>query len=59
MTFCEQPDIVWDEIKKRFKAYLFMHGQRQFLGYFQNPEDAAMARKQSAHLYIQEFANYQ
>jgi hypothetical protein len=52
-------DIVWDEIKKRFKAYLFMDGERKFLGYFQTPEDAAMGRRQQAYLYIQEFLNHQ
>jgi hypothetical protein len=52
-------DIVWDEIKKRYRAYLFMDGEQKFLGYFQTPEDAAMGRRQQAYLYIQEFLNYQ
>ena len=52
-------DIVWDEIKKRFKAYLFMDGELKFLCYFQTPEDAAMGRRQQAYLYIQEFLNHQ
>ena len=51
----EKPDIIWDPIKKRFKAYLLMHGDYQFLGYFQTPEDAAQARTASAWLYVQDF----
>lgn len=57
MTTTEQPDIVWDQVKKRFRAYLTQHGKRQFLGYFQTPEDAAMARKQSAHIHVDSFAH--
>jgi non-ribosomal peptide synthetase component E (peptide arylation enzyme) len=52
----EKPDIIWDPIKKRFKAYLLMHGDYQFLGYFQTPEDAAQARTASAWLHVQDFA---
>ena len=54
-----EPDIVWDEIKKRFRAYLLMDGERRFLGYFQSLEDAATSRRQQAYLYIQEFLNHQ
>jgi len=54
MTDC--PDIAWDQIKKRFKAYLLMHGDYQFLGYFQTPQDAYQARTASAWLHVQDFA---
>jgi hypothetical protein len=56
-----QPQAMNDshEIKKRYRAYLFMDGEQKFLGYFQTPEDAAMGRRQQAYLYIQEFLNYQ
>jgi len=50
------PDIVWNEINKRFDAYLLMDGRRSHLGSFQTPEDAAMARTQAAWLYVEQFA---
>jgi hypothetical protein len=54
-----ESSIVWDEIKKRFRAYLLIDGERRFLGYFQSLEDAATSRRQQAYLYIQEFLNHQ
>jgi hypothetical protein len=54
-----ESNIVWDEIKKRFRAYLHINGERRFLGYFQSLEDAAISRRQQAYLYVQEFLNYQ
>jgi len=51
-------DIVWDSIKKRYRAYLNMHGDRQFLGYFQTPEDGYKARTASAWLHVYDFADY-
>jgi hypothetical protein len=53
----DKPAIVWDEIQKRFKAYLNIEGQRSLLGSFQSVEDAAMARTQAAWLYVEQFAN--
>jgi hypothetical protein len=50
------PDIVWNEINKRFDAYLLMDGRRSHLGSFQTLEDAAMARTQAAWLYVEQFA---
>lgn len=58
MSTTEEPNIVWDQVKKRFRAYLTMHGERTLLGYFQSPEDAAIARTQSAQHYIQCFLNH-
>lgn len=54
-----ESSIVWDEIKKRFRAYLLIDGERRFLGYFQSLEDAETSRRQQAYLYIQEFLNHQ
>ena len=48
-------DIVWDEIEGRYRAYLFMYGERRFLGSYQTPEDAAIGRQHNAYLYVQEF----
>ena len=58
MSATEQPNIIWDEVKKRFKAYLTMNGERTLLGHFHSPEDAAMARTQSAQHYVQSFVNH-
>ena len=55
----DQPDIVWDEIEKRYSAYLTLQKVRHWLGFFQNIEDAQKARTQQAFLFIQEFKNYQ
>ena len=52
----DQPDIIWDEIEKKYRAYLFMNGRHQFLGYFQSFDDACMARTQSAWCFVEEFA---
>ena len=49
-------DIVWNEINRRFDAYLLMNGKRSHLGSFQTLEDAAMARTQAAWLYVEQFA---
>jgi hypothetical protein len=49
-------NIVWNEIDRRFDAYLLMNGRRSHLGSFQTPEDAAMARTQAAWLYVEQFA---
>jgi len=54
-----ESNFVWDEIKKRYRAYLQINGERRFLGYFQSLEDAATSRRQQAYLYIQEFLNHQ
>ena len=54
----DYPNIVWDEVHKRFRAYLTMRGDRTLLGYFQSPEDAAMARRQAAQDYVQSFVNH-
>ena len=54
----EKPDVIWDPIKKRFKAYLLMHGDYQFLGYFQTPEDAYQARTAAGWLHVQDFAHH-
>jgi len=51
-------DVVWDPIKKRYRAYLYMHGDRQLLGYFQTPEDAYKGRTQSAWFYVNDFLHY-
>ena len=51
----ELPEIVWDPIKKRYAGYLFMHGDNQFLGYYQTPEDAAQGRTAAALCYINDF----
>jgi len=48
-------DVAWDYVKKRYRAYLYMYGDRQFLGYFQTPEDAYMARTASAWCYVHDF----
>lgn len=57
-VMAEQPEIVWDPIKKRYAAYLFMYGDNQFLGYFQTPEDAARGRTAAAHFYVQDFLDH-
>jgi hypothetical protein len=48
--------IVWDEIQKRFRAYLTVDGRHSCLGSFRTVDDAAMARTQAAWLYIEQFA---
>jgi hypothetical protein len=57
MTTYEQPNIAWDEIKKRFNAFLTMNGRRVYLGSFRSVDDAAMSRTSAAWLYIEQFAN--
>jgi hypothetical protein len=57
MTDNDQPIIVWDEIEKRFKAFLTMNSRHVYLGSFQSLDDAAMARTSAAWLYVEQFAN--
>lgn len=54
----DEPDIVWDSVKGRYLAYLNLYGDRQFLGSFQNPDDAAKARTASAWLHVYDFASH-
>ena len=58
MNTTEEPNIAGDQVKKRFRAYLTMHGERTLLGYFQSAEDAAIARTQSAQHYVQCFLDH-
>jgi hypothetical protein len=53
----DNPDIVWDPIKKRFNAHLLMDGDHVYIGSFRSVEDAAQARTSSAWAFVSCFAD--
>lgn len=49
--------VSWSSEKCKYRACLYINGNRKFLGYFLLPEKAALAYDEAARFYFGEYAN--